>query len=118
MSFVRYKKTGIFKKKEAKHDVEKLILDFWDTSILHEFIKDIRMWDVLNNVFSNKTRCLLALICYRLCYPSAMKYARLWYQGNIARLMFKDIDLDTFSIQYMGIQRWRNRQTDQISLRD
>ncbi len=67
------KETKIFKKKEKKqHEEEKLILDFGD-----------------------KTEYLLALIYYRLCYPSAMMYAKTWYQGSYARIISKDIDLSS-----------------------
>jgi transposase len=89
------KEKGIFKKKEVKIDVEKLILDFGDVYILHEFMKNIKLRGVLHEVFSDRAEYLSVLICYRLCHPSAMKYARLWYQGNIARLIFRDIDLSS-----------------------
>lgn len=90
------KEAKIFKKKEAKqHEEEKLILDFGDTYILHEFIKKIKLIDILYRVFGNNTDCLLSLIFYRLCHPSAMKYAGIWYQGNFVRSIFKDIDLSS-----------------------
>ncbi len=90
------KESKIFKKKEKNHcEAEKLILDFGDTYILHDFMKKARMSDTLSKVFGEKTEYLLALIYYRLCYPSAMKYAKTWYEGNFARLIFKDIDLSS-----------------------
>lgn len=86
----------IFKKKETTQlEAEKFILDFGDTHILHEFIKSTKTMDALYAVFGDKADYLLALICYRLCHPSAMKYAKTWYQGNVARLIFKDIDLSS-----------------------
>ena len=88
------KEKGIYKKKEVKNDIERLILDFGDVYILHEFMKNIKLHNVLHEVFSTRVEYLL-LIYYRLCYPSAMKYARTWYQGNIAQLLFKDIDLSS-----------------------
>jgi hypothetical protein len=73
------KEKGIYEKKEVKNDIERLILDFGDVYILHEFMKNIKLHSVLHEVFSTRVEYLLALICYRLCYPSAMKYARTWY---------------------------------------
>jgi hypothetical protein len=90
------KEAKIFKKKEKKqYEAEKLILDFGDTYILHEFMKKTKIRDTLYKVFGDKTEYLLALIYYRLCYPSAMMYAKTWYQGNYARLVFNDIDLSS-----------------------
>ncbi len=90
------KEAKIFKKKERKQcEAEKIILDFGDTYILHEFMKKTKMRDTLYKVFGDKTEYLLALIYYRLCYPSAMMYAKTWYQGSYARLIFKEIDLSS-----------------------
>ncbi len=90
------KEAKIFKKKEKKQlEAERLILDFGDTHILHEFMKKTKIKDTLYKVFGNNSESLLALIYYRLCCPSAMKYARTWYQGNFARLIFKDVDISS-----------------------
>lgn len=37
---------------------------------------------------------LLTLIFYRLCYPSAMRYAKVWYDGSIAKVLF-DVDVSS-----------------------
>jgi transposase len=90
------KEAKIFIKKEKKqHEEEKLILDFGDTYILNEFMKKTKMRDLLSNVFGEMTKYLVALIYYRLCYPSAMMYAKTWYQGSYARIISKDIDLSS-----------------------
>ncbi len=90
------KEAKIFKKKEKKqHEEEKLILDFGDTYILNEFMKKTKIRDLLSKVFGEMTEYLLALIYYRLCHPSAMMYARTWYQGSYARIISKDIDLSS-----------------------
>ncbi len=90
------KKAKIFKKKEKKqYEEEKLILDFGDTYILNEFMKKTKIRDLLFKVFGEKAEYLLALIYYRLCYPSAMMYAKTWYQGSYARIISKDIDLSS-----------------------
>lgn len=90
------KEAKIFKKKEKKQlEDEKLILDFGDTFILNEFMKKTNMRDFFSKVFGDKTDYLLALLYYRLCYPSAMMYAKTWYQGSYARILSKDVDLSS-----------------------
>lgn len=90
------KEAKIFKKKERKQlEDEKLILDFGDTFILNEFMKKTNMRDFFFKVFGDKTEYLLSLIYYRLCYPSAMMYAKTWYQGSYARILSKDVDLSS-----------------------
>lgn len=90
------KEAKIFKKKEKKQlKEEKLILDFGDTFILNEFMKKTTMRDFFFKVFGDRTEYLLALIYYRLCYPSAMMYAKTWYQGSYIRIISKDIDLSS-----------------------
>ncbi len=90
------KEAKIFKKKEKKQiETEKLILDFGDTFILNEFMKKTNIRDLFFKVFGDRTEYLLALIYFRLCYPSAMMYARTWYQGSYARFISKDIDLSS-----------------------
>lgn len=89
------KETKIFEKKDKKLEDEKLILDFGDTFILNEFMKKNNMKDFIFKVFGDKTEYLLTLIYYRLCYPSAMMYAKTWFQGSYARILSKDIDLSS-----------------------
>lgn len=87
------KKKKIFKKKELKQRAEKLILDFGDTHLLYEFMKNIKVFDLLNKVFGDKATYLIALLCYRLSHVSAMTYASIWHEGNVSRLFFKGINL-------------------------
>jgi transposase len=90
------KEAKIFKKKEKTQlEIEKLILDFGDTFILNEFMKKTKMRDFFFKVFGDRTEYLLALIYFRLCHPSAMMYAKTWYQGSYARLISKEIDLSS-----------------------
>ncbi|OFV68474.1 MAG: transposase (IS4) [Candidatus Syntrophoarchaeum caldarius] len=78
------KEKKIFKKKRR----EKLILDFGDTYFLNQFINRVTFFENI------KKDMFLALIFYRLCYPSAMRYARMWYDGNIVRKFF-DVDISS-----------------------
>ncbi|MEW6215713.1 MAG: hypothetical protein AB1478_11035 [Nitrospirota bacterium] len=89
------KTKGVIEKKKTIRRVEKLILDFGDTYLLYEFMKKIGFTHIIEDVFGDRAKMLLALVCYRLCHPSAMKYARSWFEGNIARLLFRDIELSS-----------------------
>lgn len=88
------KEKKIYEKKKPEKK-EKLILDFGDTYLLYEFLKKTKLRELIEKTFGKKTNYLLALLFYRLCYPSAMMHAKTWYEGNIARLMFKDINLSS-----------------------
>ena len=74
---------------------ERLILDFGDTYLLYEFMKKANLTSLLDTVFGKESKRLLSLICYRICHPSAMIYARIWYEGNVARFFFKDVNLSS-----------------------
>jgi transposase len=47
---------------------------------------------ILEKIFDKRFSYLLALISYRLCNPAAMRYAEVWYEGNVAKILFKDND--------------------------
>ncbi|MGC8867867.1 MAG: IS1634 family transposase, partial [Elusimicrobiales bacterium] len=74
---------------------EKLILDFGDTYLLYEFMKKANLITLLEKVFGKETKRLLSLIYYRIVHPSSMIYAKLWYEGNIASILFKDLKLSS-----------------------
>ncbi len=74
---------------------ERLILDFGDTYLLYEFMKKANLINLLERVFGKKTKALLCIICYRMVHPSAMVYARIWYEGNAARFLFEDVKLSS-----------------------
>ena len=89
------KKKGIFEKKQKQIANEKLILDFGDAYLLYEFMKSIKLIDLFERVFGDYNRCLTSLVFYKLCHPSAMNYAKIWYEGSITRYLFNDIDLSS-----------------------
>lgn len=74
---------------------EKLILDFGDTYLLYEFMKKTNLATLLERVFGKETKRLLSLIFYRMLHPSAMIYAKVWYEGNAARFLFNDVNLSS-----------------------
>lgn len=99
------KEKKIFRKKR-KERKEKLILDFGDVYLLNQFINRTKLFEK----FGDKDM-LLTLIFYRLCYPSAMRYARIWYEGSIAKVLF-EVDVSSQRISEFleeigdeGIQR-------------
>ncbi|OFV67141.1 MAG: hypothetical protein SCAL_001766 [Candidatus Syntrophoarchaeum caldarius] len=55
---------------------------------LNQFIDRVTFFENLEK------EMFLPLIFYRLCYPSAMRYARMWYVGNIVRKFF-DVDISS-----------------------
>ena len=89
------KEKGIFEKKQEHISNEKLILDFGDTYLLYEFMKSTKIVDLLNRVFGDNGKYLTSLLFYKLCYGSAMNYAKIWYEGSFTRLLFDDIDLSS-----------------------
>ncbi|MEO0190706.1 MAG: transposase [candidate division WOR-3 bacterium] len=89
------KRKKIFKKGKAKDGKEKLILDFGDTYLIYQFLKRIKFLPIVEKIFKGETNYLLALLFYRLCNPSAMKYARVWYEGNFAKILFRDVEISS-----------------------
>ena len=87
------KEKKIFEKKALLRNSEKLILDFGDTYILNEFFEKTQLTKIIEKVFGDKKDFILALITYRLCYPSAMRFSREWFEGNYVRIKYKNVDL-------------------------
>jgi transposase len=87
---------------------EKLQLDFGDTFLLNEFIKQKDIYSILAEVFSDCNE-LLPLIFYRLCSQSAMHNASTWASGNYASLISKKANLSSQSIsrvlKHLGDER-------------
>jgi len=93
LGIVKDKDKKIFIKKRKEH--EKLILDFGDVYALHGFLEKIGFIDMVKKAFGDKTDCLLSLLSYKLCYGSAMRYARTWFEGSYAKMQYKDVDLSS-----------------------
>lgn len=81
------------KKTFARH--EKLILDFGDTYLLYEFMKTTKIAHMIEDVFGGHAKKLICLLCYRICHASAMRYAKLWYEGNVCRVVFPGVDISS-----------------------
>lgn len=89
------KKKKVFTRMEKKQRNEQLILDFGDVYLLYEFMKQKGVFSLLEEVFGDRARYLISLLCYRLCHASAMDYAQIWYEGSMSRFLFKDVDLSS-----------------------
>jgi hypothetical protein len=89
------KKKKIFERRAQKKDVERLILDYGDSFVIQKFLEQSGFTKLLQNVFGNETQTLQALITYRLCYGSAMMYAKPWLEGSYAQLQYPQADLSS-----------------------
>ncbi len=89
------KSKKIFEKRLALLKQEKLILDFGDSYFIKEFFEKIKFSELIENVFGDKKNFFLSLINYRLCYPSAMRFSKIWFEGNYAKICYPQIDLSS-----------------------
>ena len=79
------RKKKIYQKK-IPQKTEKLIVDFGDTFLLDNFFDNNELTSLLKDVFCDYIELVKILLYYRLCYPSAMRYLKLWYEGNFASI--------------------------------
>jgi len=89
------KRKKLFEKKSPKPKSEKLILDFGDSYVLNDFLEKSGIINLIRRVFDNVSDFVLAMINYRLCYPSAMKYAQTWFEANYIKQLYKNINLNS-----------------------
>lgn len=98
------KKNKIFEKKKINVLQEKLILDFGDSYALSNFFESQELIKIVKRIFNEYWQELIALITYRLCYPSAMMYANEWINGNYAKLIYPRADISSQRIS--GFLKW------------
>lgn len=102
------KKKEIFERKVRRKE-EKLILDFGDTYVLNRFLDDKTFIPLLRSIFAEQSETILALLYYRICYGSAMIYAQSWFEGNYAKILFKNSNLSSQRISsfldYLGDEK-------------
>ncbi len=89
------KNKKIFEKRAQKKETEKLILDFGDSYVLHSVFEKNNFIQMINKIFKEKSDFLLALLSYRLCYGSAMRYSSIWFGGNYAKIQYKNVNLSS-----------------------
>lgn len=95
LGVVTDKKKKIFERRAQRKDAERLILDFGDSFLVQKSLEKTGYAQLLQNVFGNETQMLSALLTYRLCYGSAMMYAKPWFEGSYARLQYPEADLSS-----------------------
>jgi len=89
------KNKKIFEKKLKLKQPEKLILDFGDSYVINKLMEEIGFSNLIKDVFSNHMAFVSALLTYRLCYPSAMKYSKDWIEGNYAKLLYNNVKFNS-----------------------
>jgi len=100
------KSKQIFEKRLSIIKQEKLILDFGDSYFIKEFFEKVKFSNLIEEVFGDKKDFFLSLINYRLCYPSAMRFSKIWFEGNYAKICYPNVDLSSQRIsdflKYLG----------------
>lgn len=66
---------------------ERLILDFGDVHVLHEYLKTTPYHAVLTSLLPDQGDTLLALVYYQILANGARRYTSSWYEGSYARLL-------------------------------
>lgn len=89
------KSKKIFEKKSSIVKQEKLILDFGDSYFIKEFFEKVKFSTLIEEVFGDKKDFFLSLINYRLCYPSAMRFSKIWFEGNYAKICYPNVELSS-----------------------
>lgn len=89
------KSKNIFEKRLSIAKPEKLILDFGDSYFIKEFFEKVKFSKLIEEVFKDKKNFFLSLINYRLCYPSAMRFSKTWFEGNYAKICYPNVDLSS-----------------------
>lgn len=106
LGIVINKEKKIFEKRAIKKYSEKLILDFGDTYCINQFLQNSGYYDIIKDVFGNFSDNIFALLLYRLCYSGAMMYAEKWFNGNYAKIIYKNANLSSQRIsdllRYLG----------------
>ena len=87
------KNKKIFEKKKINILTEKIILDFGDSYTLKKFYENSETVKIIEDIFGDLQQDFLALITYRLCYPSAMMHANDWINGNYATIIYPKANL-------------------------
>jgi len=80
--------------KPIRKKPENLILDFGDTYLLQHFLEESKLGSLFS-VFETQKDTLLALLNYRICHGSAMRFAQSWFEGNYTRILYKQASISS-----------------------
>jgi hypothetical protein len=73
---------------------EKLILDFGDAYFLDTLIRSLGMMDCMDAIECSVPDSLRSLVLYYIVSREASCNAETWYEGNYARILYPDADLN------------------------
>jgi transposase len=94
------------RKNKRDERVEKEILDYGDTHIMHEIVQGTMIANTVRDVFCERYDTLMSLIFHRIANGSPFVYASNWYDGNYAKILFKNAKLSSQEIsnflKYLG----------------
>ena len=74
---------------------EKLILDFGDSYVLNEYLKQLEFYDVFSNILPAHHDTLFSMLFYRIFTDKKTNYAETWWEGNYARILFLEAKLQS-----------------------
>jgi hypothetical protein len=77
---------------------ERLILDFGDAYLLHEFPQTATLLTIVKAAFPARTDSLLALLFFRVLTDLANCHAETWLEGSYTRLLFHSANLRSSNI--------------------
>ena len=89
------KKNKVFEKVRLKQIEEKLILDFGDGFVLHQFMKSTAFYPLLEKLPVVLQETLFTLLFYRICHTGAMMHTKNWYEGNILKILYKNAEVSS-----------------------
>lgn len=89
------KKKKIYERKLMACNSEKLILDFGDCYSINKLMENYGFKSLIEKSFPDLSEFVLSFVTYRLCHPSAMKYSQTWFEGNYARILYKNIKFNS-----------------------
>jgi hypothetical protein len=83
---------------------DRQILNYGDTNLLWESLKKSNLADVFRAILPNEQHTLNALLCFKIIVGEASKNAKIWYDGNYAKILFPQAKLDSQRISEFLVQ--------------
>ena len=72
---------------------ERLILDFGNAHFLYSVLKMCGMYDIVREALPKQEDTMMSLMYYRLLAASSNHYAKDWWEGSYARILFPNAKL-------------------------
>lgn len=89
------KRKGVFERRAKKASAERLILDFGDAYILNGFLEKSGLAQMLRDTTGDYAETLMALVVYKLCHCSAMRFADKWLEGSYAKMIYSKANMSS-----------------------